>query len=181
MIETRRRGANSKGELTAEQLVSEIISSVLSNVSKGSEKLNDFIQAYNKEFGNKFLWERKIVLSEIMPLIKGSLTLYALNMNGQVIIDLAGILERYAILSISELFRSFPERQVLINDLLSQRSLGDLAKDLVTLGLIFLLIPRVMTSDKMFRIKDTEGIRPEVHSKLFSKFATKSVGGYSIM
>jgi hypothetical protein len=49
--------------------------------------------------------------------------LYALNMNGQVILDLAGILERYAITCIVELFHSFPDRQRVVERLIEKKLL----------------------------------------------------------
>jgi hypothetical protein len=67
--------------------------------------------------------------------MRGPLTLYALNMNGQVLIDLAGILERYAIIYITELFGSFPARQDVVRQLLERQFLDKLAKHLIILGL----------------------------------------------
>jgi len=73
---------------------------------------------YNKEFKKQELMLpslfRDVGEPNILRLIKGPLTLYALNMNGQVLIDLAGILERYAIIYITELFESFPARQDVV-------------------------------------------------------------------
>jgi hypothetical protein len=66
---------------------------------------------------------------------RGPLTLYALNVNGQVLIDLAGILERYAIIYITELFESFPARQDVVRQLLERQFLDKLAKHLIILGL----------------------------------------------
>jgi len=56
-------------------------------------------------------------------------------MNGQVLIDLAGILEQYAIIYLTDLFKSFPARQDVVRKLLKRQSLGRLAKHLVILGL----------------------------------------------
>ena len=67
---------------------------------------------------------------------------YALNINGQVLIDLAGLLERYAILYIEELFKSlrsvelFTECQRIIEDMLEKKFLKDLVTHLITLGLL---------------------------------------------
>jgi hypothetical protein len=63
---------------------------------------------------------RDYVQYEVLYIIKGPLTFYALNMNSQVLIDLAGLLERYAIIYLDYLFKSlkslqlFPEGQDLI-------------------------------------------------------------------
>jgi hypothetical protein len=57
---------------------------------------------------------RDVIQPYILTIMRGPLTLYALNMNGQVLIDLAGILERYAIIYITELFGSFPARQDVV-------------------------------------------------------------------
>ena len=76
-----------------------------------------------------------VLQPNILRLMKGTITLYALNMNGQVLIDLAAILERYAIIHITELFRSFPARQELVRDLLERQFLDKLAEHLVTLGI----------------------------------------------
>jgi hypothetical protein len=56
-------------------------------------------------------------------------------MNGQVLIDLAGILEQYAIIYITELFRSFPARQDVVRQLLERQFLDRLAKHLIILWL----------------------------------------------
>lgn len=73
--------------------------------------------------------------------MKGPLTLYALNLNGQVLIDLAGLLERYAIIYIEELFKSlrsiqlFVESKQAIEEILEKKSINELVKPLITLGL----------------------------------------------
>ena len=56
-------------------------------------------------------------------------------MNGQVLIDLAAILEHYAIFYITELFSSFPARQDMVRQLIDRQALDKLAEHLITLGL----------------------------------------------
>jgi hypothetical protein len=75
-------------------------------------------------------------------MMKGPLTFYVLNMNAQVLIDLAGLLERYAITFMEELFKSlrsvrlFSEVEQAIKKILEKKFfLDDLSKYLITLGL----------------------------------------------
>jgi hypothetical protein len=78
---------------------------------------------------------------EVLYIIKGPLTFYALNMNSQVLIDLAGLLERYAIIYLDYLFKSlkslqlFPEGQDLIEAMLEKKSLTEVARYLLKLGI----------------------------------------------
>ena len=62
----------------------------------------------------------------ILRLMRSPLTLYALKKNGHMLIDLAGILERYAIIYITELFYRSCTRFVLSirSDLFSLISIG---------------------------------------------------------
>jgi hypothetical protein len=79
------------------------------------------------------------VESQVLYMMKGPLILYALNMSGQLLIDLAGLLERYAIIYIEELFKSlrsiqlFPAALCVIEEMMEKRFLNELAKHLVTL------------------------------------------------
>jgi hypothetical protein len=123
---------------TADSFVSDLITEIQSKTTD-SNQLNKFVMHYNKEFKKQELMNktffRDVSEPDILRLIKGPLTLYALNMNGQVLIDLAGILEQYAIIYITELFKSFPARQDVVRKLLKKQSLDRLAKYLVILGL----------------------------------------------
>jgi hypothetical protein len=123
---------------TADSFVSDLITEIQSKTTD-SNQLNKFVMHYNKEFKKQELMNktffRDVSEPDILRLIKGPLTLYALNMNGQVLIDLAGILEQYAIIYITELFKSFPARQDVVRKLLKRQSLDRLAKYLVILGL----------------------------------------------
>jgi hypothetical protein len=122
--------------MSAEALVNEFVNIVKSEVSKSSEKLNKFVDEYNNKFENKTYGGDIYILSQvILPLLRGCLMLYALNMNGQVILDLAGILERYAITYIVELFRSFPDRQRVVERLIEKKFLNELAELIIILGL----------------------------------------------
>jgi hypothetical protein len=122
--------------MSAETLVNELVNTVKSEVSKSSEKLNKFIDEYNSKFENKAYGGDIYILSQvILPLLRGCLMLYTLNMNGQVILDLAGILERYAIMLVVELFHSFPDRQRVVEKLIEKKFLNELAELLIMLGL----------------------------------------------
>ena len=101
------------------------------------------MEKYEEEFKQELADKRlvfDITETEVLRMMKGSLTFYALNMNGQVLIDLAGLLERYAIIYIEELFKSlrsvqlFTEAERTIEEILA-KFLDDLAKHLITLGL----------------------------------------------
>jgi hypothetical protein len=123
---------------TADSFVRDLITEIQSKTTD-SNRLNKFVMHYNKEFKKQQLMMKSLFRDvsepDILRLIKGPLTLYALNMNGQALIDLAGILERCAIIYITELFRSFPARQDVVRELLSRQSLDKLADHLIKLGL----------------------------------------------
>lgn len=103
--------------ITVDSFVSDLITEIQSKTTD-SNRLHKFVMDYNKEFKKQELMMptlfRDVSEPDILRLIKGPLTLYALNMNGQVLIDLVGILEQYAIIYITELFRSFPARQDMV-------------------------------------------------------------------
>src|SRR5215469_7524649 len=123
--------------ITADSFVSDLITQIRSGTTD-SNRLQLFVMRYNKEFKKQELMStffRDVIQPLILTLMKGPLTLYALNMNGQVLIDLAGILERYAIIYITELFESFPARQDVVRQLLERQFLDKLAKHLIILGL----------------------------------------------
>lgn len=74
-------------------------------------------------------------------MMKGPLTLYGLNMNGQVLIDLVRVLERNSFIYIEELFKSlrsvqmFPETAQAYEEILEKKFLEEIARPLITLGL----------------------------------------------
>lgn len=100
------------------------------------------MEEYDRQFNERHYFDFTFYFTqtEVLHIIKDPLTFYALNMNGQVLIDLAGLLERYAILYIEELFRSlrpvqlFTDGQRALAESLGRKSLDELAKHLVTLG-----------------------------------------------
>jgi hypothetical protein len=136
MIRLRsRKGGNS---ITAESFARDLITEIESRISMDSNRLDLFVSHYNKEFKRQEFMNaffQDVFQPNILRLMRGPLTLYALKMNGQVLIDLAAILERYAIIHITELFSSFPARQDLVRQLLERQFLDRLAKHLIILGL----------------------------------------------
>ena len=74
-------------------------------------------------------------------MMKGPLTFYGLNMNGQVLIDLVRVLERNSLIYIEELFKSlrsvqlFPEAAQAFEEILEKKFLEEIARTLITLGL----------------------------------------------
>jgi len=78
---------------------------------------------------------RDVFSVTVFGLMTTPVILYASKLNGQVIIDLTGILERMAIIYITELSKSFPDRQTVVQQLLGKQNLDDLAGHLVSLGL----------------------------------------------
>jgi hypothetical protein len=80
--------------ITADSFVNDLITQIQSRTTD-SKRLQLFIMYYNKEFKKYELMStyfRDVIQPHILTLMRGPLTLYALNMNGQVLIDLAGIL-----------------------------------------------------------------------------------------
>jgi hypothetical protein len=135
---TRQAPRNGANSLTAESFARDLIKEIESKISVSSRRLDLFVNLYNKEFKRQEsmgILFRDVYLPNILRLMKGPLTLYALKMNGQVLIELAAILERYAIIQITELFSSFPSRQKIVRELIEKQFLDKLAKQLIVLGL----------------------------------------------
>jgi len=135
---TRQAPRNGANSLTAESFARDLIKEIESKISVSSRRLDLFVNLYNKEFKRQEsmgILYRDVYLPNILRLMKGPLTLYALKMNGQVLIELAAILERYAIIQITELFSSFPSRQKIVRELIEKQFLDKLAKQLIVLGL----------------------------------------------
>ena len=132
-----RRGRAIQTKLNVEIMLDEITKQIETDISRRSTKLQLFINAYNKQFRKYSMDE---LYDDIMRMvfkgINGALVLYASNLNGQVLIELAGILERYAIVYITELFKSFPDRLLMVKKLLEKSFLDELAKSLIVLGLL---------------------------------------------
>jgi hypothetical protein len=102
------------------------------------------MEKYEKEFKQELAHKRltfDITETEVLRMMKGPLTFYALNMNGHVLIDLAGLLERYAVILIEELFKSlrsvqlFPEAAQAFEEIMEKKRMDDLARHLIALGL----------------------------------------------
>jgi hypothetical protein len=124
--------------------IDELVKDIKFKEADSSTRLQKFLKEYEKEFNEDLVNKRllfDITETEVLHMMKGALTFYALNMNGQVLIELAGLLERYAIIYIEELFKSlrsvqlFTEGQYAIEEMLEKKFLRDLAKHLITLGL----------------------------------------------
>lgn len=116
------------GESIVEDLIAEI------GKISGNDRLSGFVKEYNKEFKNPlypYPYFEDFSEPLILRTMKGPLTLYALALNGQVIIDLAAILEQYTKIYIAELFSAIPARKKLVEDLVEFQFLDKLAKDLV--------------------------------------------------
>jgi hypothetical protein len=134
----RQAPRNGPNSITAESFAKDLIKEIESKISVGSRRLDKFVNLYEKEFKRQEsmgILYRDVYLPNILRLMKGPLTLYALKMNGQVLIELAAILERYAIIHITELFSSFQSRQEIVRDLIEKQFLDKLAKLLIILGL----------------------------------------------
>jgi hypothetical protein len=75
--------------------------------------LQDFIREYHKQFIKLPDWKFTAagrIERDILDLFKAPLIMYALKLNGQVIVEIYGILERYAILALVNLFDSRSDR-----------------------------------------------------------------------
>ena len=73
--------------ITADSFVSDLITQIRSGTTD-SNRLQLFVMRYNKEFKKQELMStffRDVIQPLILTLMKGPLTLYALNMNGQVL------------------------------------------------------------------------------------------------
>jgi hypothetical protein len=107
----KKNDRTNKYSRSLETIADELTTEIQSKTSTSSTtKLKQFSQKYKNEFKtDNFIDKlsmRDYVQYEMLYIIKGPLTFYALNMNSQVLIDLAGLLERYAIIYLDYLFKS---------------------------------------------------------------------------
>jgi hypothetical protein len=85
-VQGSRNGANS---ITAESFVRDLFKEIESKISVCSRRLDLFVNLYNKEFKRQEymgIFFHDIFQPNILILLKGPLILYALKMNGQVLI-----------------------------------------------------------------------------------------------
>ncbi len=131
-------------ETPTSSIVLQLGKEIETKTANSSAKLRQFMEEYEKVFKKELPHKGltfDITESRVMYMMKGALTFYALNMNGQVLIELAGLLERYAIAFIEELFWSLRSIQLLnevqpvIVGILEKKFLDELTKHLITLGL----------------------------------------------
>jgi hypothetical protein len=124
--------------------VQQLATEISSKTTDSSKRLQVFLEKYEKEFKQELADKRlsyDITETEVLRMMKGPLTFYALDMNGQVLIDLSGVLERNALIYIEELFKSlrsvqlFPEAAQAFEEILEKKFLEEIARPLITLGL----------------------------------------------
>jgi hypothetical protein len=113
----KKNDRTNKYSRSLETIADELTTEIQSKTSTSSTtKLKQFSQKYKNEFKtDNFIDKlsmRDYVQYEMLYIIKGPLTFYALNMNSQVLIDLAGLLERYAIIYLDYLFKSLKSLQL---------------------------------------------------------------------
>jgi hypothetical protein len=125
-------------------VVDQLATEINAKTKRSSKRLQVFMEKYEKQFKQELAHKRlsfDITETEVLRMMKGPLTFYALNMNGQVLIDLAGLLERYAIIFIEQLFKSmrsvqlFPEAAQAFEQIMEKKRMDDLARHLIVLGL----------------------------------------------
>jgi hypothetical protein len=128
-------------EKSANQIVLELQSRVGSN----SSRLNEFVQCYKNEFKSYDYFRRlgmhDDIESDVLNVVKGPVILYTLKMNGLVIVDLAGLLERHVFLYMEEIFKSlasvrkFPAGRSIILAMLKDRRFPEVTEYLFSLGI----------------------------------------------
>ena len=132
--------ANTSAKTAVQQLATEISS----KTTDSSRRLQEFMEKYEKEFKQDLADKRisyDITETEVLRMMKGPLTFYGSNMNGQVLIDLVRVLERNSLICIEELFKSlrsvqlFPEAAQVFEEILEKKFLEEIARPLITLGL----------------------------------------------
>jgi hypothetical protein len=130
-VPIKRTKKNEQNQLTPEGMVKELISTVQFEIQFSSSRLQDFIREYRKQIVKLPNWEFTAAgrsERDILDLFKAPLIMYDLKLNGQVIIEIYGILERYAISAIVNLFNADPDKKSTIELLTRQCSLVKLAK-----------------------------------------------------
>jgi hypothetical protein len=113
--------------LSIDKTVKELLLSIESDLPVAQRRLAKFIEAFNKEFPLDIkLEDRGRAEAIAWALMNVPLLLYALNMNGSAIIELHGILERFAlreiVIHLGVPFRIFerhhlPELALILRDL----------------------------------------------------------------
>lgn len=127
---------SSDPEHLLDQEINELSSSIEKKIPDISKKLELMKTSLEKEFPlDTKPFERGIIISAIWSFLEVPLTLYALNMNSLVVIELHGTLERLFMGSTVRLL-SIPSRKEHVMKLLERKTLLDLTQTLFDLEIL---------------------------------------------
>jgi hypothetical protein len=132
----KRSRKDEENQITPEGMVDDLVCHIQSMIQSSSKRLQYFIAEYRNQFMKGPDWTftpEGLSERDILNLLKAPLIMYAMKLNGQVIIEIHGILERYAILAIVNLSNSFPSK-FSIDEITERCVLPELAKILVALN-----------------------------------------------
>jgi hypothetical protein len=116
------------------KMVHEIVALLSNNLPNIESKLEKFVDAFNRKFPNTNANNRGSAEAITWALMDTPLVLYALNLNGSMVIELHGILEKFAVReTINHL--TTPASRKIASALLERNSLHDVAGVLQQLGI----------------------------------------------
>jgi len=113
-------------------IVEEVASSIENSLPTVRSRLKVFVKAFDREFYD--LYERGAAVELSWALMDAPLTLYALGMNGPAIVELHGILERFAMRDVTRHLAKSQRRHAL-RKLIERSGLPDLALACSDLGI----------------------------------------------
>ena len=119
-------------ELSISATVEGVASSIENSLPTVRRRLKAFVGAFNREFHSPY--ERASAGALAWALMGAPITLYALRMNGPVIVELHGILERFAMRDVTQHLVK-PRREDALRNLIERRGLPDLALAYSDLGI----------------------------------------------
>ena len=120
--------------ISINETMAEIMSSLSNNLSIAKSRLDRFIDAFNSRFPDNRAEDRGRAEAITWALMGGPLILYALNLNGSVIIELHGILESFALRD-AIMHIALPSKRVLAFGISERCNLRDSAVILQNLGI----------------------------------------------
>jgi hypothetical protein len=117
-----------------DETIAEIMSSLSNDLSNAKSRLDRFVVAFNKRFPEHRAEDRGGAVAVTWALMGSPLVLYALNLNGSVVIELHSILERFALRDAGEHI-ALPSKRALVSGILERCNLLDSAVILQKLGI----------------------------------------------
>ncbi len=125
---------SNENQIAMTKMVQQIVGLLSNNLPNIESKLEKFVEAFNTKFPETNSNNRGAAEAITWALMDTPLILYSLNLNGAMIIELHGILERLAVReTINHL--TTPAKRKIASSLLERNSLHDVTEVLKQLGI----------------------------------------------